>query len=124
MTYQGFEAVALRITPWAMLVAGVMYLVFGQVTVRRLRKSPATRDCLGMELLNGGDIVLVAQALTWPGWMQQRAENGCLGFMVARSRVIRQYTNRLDRILARLCYWSMSICLLLLLSSCFTLPRR
>ena len=115
MIYQGFEAVAFDITLWSMLVAGVMYLVFGQVTVRRLRKDPATRDCLGVEFMHGGDIGNVARALGWPRWMQERSERGALGFMLARSQVIRQHTTRLDRALGRACFWSV------MLSGAFTI---
>jgi hypothetical protein len=124
MIYQGFEAVAFDITLWSMLVAGVMYLVFGQVTVHRLRKNPATRDCLGISWLSGEDIAHVAFAVSIPRRIHQRAESGCLGFMVAKSEVVLQHTTRLDRILGWLCYWSIMVYLVLLLSSYFILPRR
>src|SRR5690554_7670856 len=49
-----------------MLIACVLYVVFGQVTVRKLRKNSKTRDELGLQLVSGWDIINVAQALSFP----------------------------------------------------------
>lgn len=50
--------------------------------------------------------------------MQQRAENGDLGFLMAKSQPIRGHTTPLDRALAAMCYCSVIACLILLLASC------
>ena len=52
-----------------MLIACLLYVVFGQVTVRRLRKNPKTKDALGLEFVSGWDIINVAQALAFPSSM-------------------------------------------------------
>ena len=109
MTRDAFEAIAFWILMCSGLVTGILYVVFGQVTVRKLRKNPATRDCLGLEFTHGGDIGNVARALGWPRWMQERSERGALGFMLAKSQVIREHTTRLDRALGLACFWSVML---------------
>lgn len=39
---------------------------FGQMTVRKLRKNPKTKDILGLEVISGWDIINVAQAFSLP----------------------------------------------------------
>jgi hypothetical protein len=102
----------------SLLVAGILYIVLGQLTVRKLRRNPATRHCLGVEFPYSGEIGNVAQAFGWPGWLQQRAERGGLCFMVAHSRILRQHTTRLDRALARACFWSVMLSGTLVLTYC------
>lgn len=38
---------------WGGLLAAVLYVVFGQVTVRRLKKDPQTKEFLGVDFVNG-----------------------------------------------------------------------
>ncbi|MDE2119896.1 MAG: hypothetical protein KGJ64_04325 [Betaproteobacteria bacterium] len=109
MSREDYELVAFWLVMFSLLMAGILYVVFGQVTVRRLRRNPATRDCLGVEFLHGGDIGNVAQALGWPRWLQERSERGSLGFMMARSQVIREHTTALDRALGRACFWAVML---------------
>lgn len=117
MTHDSLEDLTSRLALGSILVAGIACVVFGQVTVRKLRRNPATRDGLGTQFVHGGDIVLVAQALTWPRRLQERAENGSLGFLVAKSQVLRAHTTALDRALGAACYCSVIACLILLLGS-------
>lgn len=58
-----FEIIAL-LGLVSILFAAFLLVIFGQVTVRRLRKKPATKDSLGMEIVSGSDIVGVAQTLS------------------------------------------------------------
>lgn len=44
------------------MVVGILYVAFGQITVRKLRKTPATKDKLGVEFASGWDILNVAGA--------------------------------------------------------------
>ena len=46
------------------VVSGILFVVFGEVTVRRLRKDPATRRYLGFEFCSGWDIVNAGVALS------------------------------------------------------------
>ncbi len=118
MTHAELEEFAFHLMVFSLSVAGILYVVFGQVTERKLRRNPATRHCLGVELPYSGEIGNVAQAFGWPSWLQQRAERGGLSFMVAQSRILRQHTTRLDRALARACFWSVMLSGTLVLISC------
>ena len=50
----------------------ILFVIFGQVTVRKLRKNPETRDRLGVSLVSGWDIVNVAGALALPRVITER----------------------------------------------------
>ena len=89
-----------------MLIACVLFVVFGQVTVRRLRKKPETRDHLGLEFASGWDILNVAQVLAIPRSWSKRMERSPLAALNAKSDVIFQYTNRFDKILGCIFFWS------------------
>ena len=86
-------------------VACILFVLFGQVTVRKLRKNPKTKDVLGGELLSGWDILNVAQALAFPASWLKRIENSPLSFMEADSRIVRENTNKFDHILGMIFYW-------------------
>jgi|SRR5690554_1056106 len=90
-----------------MLIACVLYVVFGQVTVRKLRKNSKTRDELGLQLVSGWDIINVAQALSFPESWSKKLEKSSISFFYANTKVLRENTNRLDRILGALFYWTM-----------------
>ncbi|MBL1259448.1 MAG: hypothetical protein COB33_002820 [Thiotrichaceae bacterium] len=49
-----------------MFIACILFVILGQVTVRKLRKIPATKHELGIEFTSGWDILNVAQALSIP----------------------------------------------------------
>lgn len=48
------------------LVSMFMYLIFSQVTMRKLRKHPETKGVLGVEFVSGWDDFNVAQAFALP----------------------------------------------------------
>ncbi len=48
------------------LIACILFVIFGQITVRKLRKIPETKLVLGIELLSGWDIINVATVLALP----------------------------------------------------------
>lgn len=103
----GLIAIATTLTGW------ILFVIFGQVTVRKLRKNPATRDMLGFEWVSGLDIFQVASALTRPARLSRRLERGALRWYFADSRTLRAHTTRLDRILGRACYgmfWFSGVC--------------
>ncbi len=80
-------------------------VVFGQATVRKLRKNPATKDALGIEFVSGWDIINVAQALALPKkygqWLNKGfLGKGVLGLLHANAEVLYEHTNRFDRIMA------------------------
>ena len=89
------------------LLWGTLLVVFGEVTVRRLRKDPEVRRQMGFELLPGWDIVNVAVALSWPRrimrWFDARAVLG----VHANSETMYRHTSGPERFLARAFYWSL-----------------
>lgn len=89
------------------ILHGILFVVFGEVTVRKLRKNPQTRHLLGMQFVSGMDIVNVSVALSRPRRWSPIMEGGKLGFLFADSAVLRANTSRLDRAIARLHFWSL-----------------
>lgn len=97
--------------------AAILYVVFGQTTVRKLRRNPETKDKLGFEYVSGWDIINVAQSLAIPVSLSKKIERSPLSALYANSELLRQHTNRLDRALGATFYWlltasgTMMICL-------------
>lgn len=91
------------------LVAGILYVLFGQITVRKLRKNPATKNALGLELVSGWDIVNAAQALALPRSVSKKLSAGPLQTMEANAEVLHEHTSAFDRLLARTFYWTLMI---------------
>jgi hypothetical protein len=83
------------------LIVSILYVIFGQVTVRKLRKNPETKDALGIEFVSGWDILNVAQALGLPKKYALWRKKAALGMLRADADVLYRHTNKLDRILAR-----------------------
>jgi hypothetical protein len=86
------------------MVGGVLLVAFGQLTVRKLRKNPATKYALGLEFYSGWDIYNVAGALSRPAWITKRFKASKLSFLAADAEVLYQHTTRFDRVLARV-FW-------------------
>jgi len=83
----------------------ILYVIFGQVTVRKLRKNPQTKNVLGGEYISGWDIINVAQALAFPRSWSRVMEKSPLSFMYANSELIINHTNKFDHILGFIFYW-------------------
>ena len=88
-------------TVWA-----VFMLAFGVITVRRLRKHPETRGCLGFPLMPGWETMSVAAALSLPGFILRGRESGLTSMFRADSATMYRHTSLLDRLLGRICYWA------------------
>jgi hypothetical protein len=84
-------------------------VLFGQITVRKLRKNPKTKDKLGFEYVSGWDIINVAQSLSIPRKLSKKLENTPLSFLYANSELLHDQTNLSDRILAAIFYWLLTI---------------
>lgn len=99
------------------LLACILYVLFGQITVRKLRKNPATKQELGVSFISGWDILNVAQALAWPS-LNRKIKQGQLGALEADPDILIKHTNKFDRFLGVAFYWvfvgSGSSCLLLI----------
>ena len=83
------------------LIGWVLFVLFGQITVRRLRKNPETRDKLGLDFASGWDIFNVAGAMCRPQWLSERLRRSTLSFTAADERPIYENTNWFDRLLGR-----------------------
>lgn len=81
----------------------ILFVLFGQITVRRLRKNPETKDSLGVSFASGWDILNVAQALTLPKHVTRRINNNSAGFE-ADPDLLYKHTTVFDRVLARIFY--------------------
>ncbi|CCN35955.1 exported hypothetical protein [Vibrio nigripulchritudo SO65] len=94
--------------------SGICLVILGQVTVKKLRKNSETKSELGLEVMSGFDIINVASALSAPEWMVRIAENQRYQ-LGANKRILVKNTNKFDRFLARLTWYSLltGICLLL-----------
>ena len=86
------------------LLTGVLFVLFGQVTVRRLRKNPATSRYLGFEFFPGWDIINAAVALSWSRRLKWRLDQGPLSDFHANTEVLYRHTSAGDRLLARVFY--------------------
>jgi len=49
-----------------LLLTMLLFVLFGQVTVRKLRKNPKTKHELGMEFTRDLDVLNIAQSLALP----------------------------------------------------------
>ncbi len=86
----------------AAFIGCILFVIFGQITVRKLRKNPETRHELGIEFASGWDITNVAQALSLPKFLQKRVKNQALH---ASPEILYKHTTVFDRVLARMFYW-------------------
>ncbi len=87
----------------------ILYVLFGQLTVRRLRKNELLKNNLGIEFASGWDIINVAQTLAIPKMWSEKLENGSLSVFYVKSQFLRENTTRLDRVLAIVFYWVLTI---------------
>lgn len=88
----------------AYFLAMILFVLFGQITVRKLRKNPETKDKLGIEFASGWDILNVAGALAMPRWFNQKFRNSPLSSLYADADILEKNTNVFDRILATIFY--------------------
>ncbi|KEQ11537.1 hypothetical protein [Endozoicomonas numazuensis] len=92
------------IASFTMILAWCFFLVFGQVTVKKLRKNPETKDALGVEYMSGLDTLNVAEALSTPRALNKKLEASPLSMLHADSELLYRHTTLLDRILARILF--------------------
>jgi len=87
------------------VIVSILFVIFGQVTVRKLRKNTKTKDALGLEFASGWDIINVAQALAIPRSWSRKLEKSPLSSLYANSDLLFDHTNKFDRILGAVFYW-------------------
>jgi len=91
------------------LLSAVLYVVFGQVTVRKLRKNPNTKELLGMEFISGWDIINVAKAFSLPRSWMLKVEKSKFAFMYANSSTLFENTSIFDRVIGCIFYWTLTL---------------
>ncbi len=104
---------------WAMLglfLSMILYVLFGQITVRKLRNNPETKSILGVEFASGWDVLNVAQALALPKFITKRFNNSPISFFYANTDILVRSTNKFDRLLAFIFFWLFTISIISLLS--------
>ncbi len=84
-------------------IACILFVIFGQVTVRKLRKTPETKRELGLEFASGWDILNVAQALSIPESLEKKLKNRAFH---ADADLLYKHTTIFDWVLARMFFWS------------------
>ncbi|WP_299596912.1 hypothetical protein [uncultured Microbulbifer sp.] len=85
-----------------MFLTCILFIMFGQLTVRKLRKNPETKHQLGIEFTSGWDILNVAQALAIPKSWSKKMEKSPISFLNADCEAIEKHTNKLDKLLAKI----------------------
>ena len=87
----------------------LLFVLFGQMTVRKLRKNPDTKHDLGAEFVSGWDIINVAQALSIPRSLIKKFKVSQLSLLYADADLLYKHTNKYDRFLGRLFYCMLMI---------------
>ncbi|WP_404338578.1 hypothetical protein [Pseudoalteromonas mariniglutinosa] len=91
------------------ILSAILYVAFGQITVRKLRKNPKTKDALGLECVSGWDIINVAQVFSLPRRWVRKIESSKFSFMYAHSTVLFENTTKFDRVLGCIFYWLLTL---------------
>jgi hypothetical protein len=100
------SSVTLDISLVSMFIGMILWVVFGQVTVRKLRNNPATKDRLGIEFYSGWDILVVAQTISLPrGYVRLRDKNPFT--IPPKADLLYTHTTKFDRLLGRIFYWTL-----------------
>jgi hypothetical protein len=86
-------------------ISAILFVVFGQVTVRKLRKNPEIKEHLGIEFASGWDIFNVAQALSIPKCIKEKFKYSKVSFLYADADLLYKHTNKFDRFLARVFFF-------------------
>ena len=83
----------------------ILYVFFGEYTVKKLRKIAETKEELGIDTVGGKDILNVAMALTIPRKLNRKLRTTPVGDYFADADKIYPHTKLFDRIIARVLYW-------------------
>jgi hypothetical protein len=91
------------------------------VTVRKLRKNPATKSELGIEFISGWDIFHVVNALALPRWITRKVRQSRLAAFFADADILEKHVTQFDVALAKLFLglllsWTSAIVILMLLA--------
>ena len=96
----------LGISTGIIVLSTVFLLLFSWITVRKLKKNTETKKLLGFEFISGWNILNAAQALSLPRIITNKLKNSPGSFLYADADALYQHTNKFDKFLARLFYWT------------------
>lgn len=83
----------------SVILAAILFLLLGQITVRKLRKNPITKSKLGPAYVRSWEVINVAQALVLPRFLVDKLEKSRVSNFYADARLLREHTNAFDRFL-------------------------
>lgn len=89
-----------------LIVSLILYVLFGQITVRKLRNNPVTKDALGFQYASGTEIANVVKILAISRRKASKLKHGKMSFLYADVDLIYEHTTGFDRFLAKAVYWS------------------
>lgn len=87
------------------LISMFLYLTFSWVTMRKLRKDPATKEALGVEFASGWDSFNVAQALALPAFITDKLKQSPISSLYANTDILNLHTSKTDKTVALVFYW-------------------
>ncbi|VAX02821.1 hypothetical protein MNBD_GAMMA19-2072, partial [hydrothermal vent metagenome] len=87
----------------AVFIRCISFVIFGQITIRKLRKNLETKHNLGIEFASGWDILNVTGALALPKVVAHKIQRNSMVFETDPDALY-QYTAVFDRVLARAFY--------------------
>jgi len=102
---------------FGMILSLILCVLFGQLTVKRLRKNPETKNLLGVEFASGWDIFNAAQALALPRFITRKLAESPMANFSANRDVLDKNTNVFDRVLAKTFYWLLVLSIVLIFVS-------
>lgn len=102
---------------FCMIFSLLLCVLFGQLTVRRLRKNPETKNFLGVEFASGWDIFNAAQALALPRFIARKLAESPMANFSANREILDNNTNVFDKFLANAFYWLLVLSITLIFIS-------
>ena len=88
------------------IITGILFVLFGQITVSKLRKNSITRSALGFEYVSGWDIINTAQAFAFPSSWSEKLLGSKISFLYANTNLLKENTTKFDQTLGMLFYWT------------------
>jgi len=85
----------------------ILYIIFGQFTVRKLRKNSRTIPALGGAFISGWNIISVAQVLSLRQVIIRRLWNSPLSFLELNTVLLNEHNSVIDWLFAGRCFWLM-----------------
>ena len=96
----------LAIPAVGVFIACIFFVLFGEISVRKLRRNPQTKSELGLDYVSGWDILNVVGALSLPrSWNRKLRSTSAGVAMQANADLLYRYTTRFDRVLGRIYFF-------------------